>query len=163
LLWLPVLFLLVQGMTEFGLTEPSFRGCDPRYTGKLRSLRARKAVEPSNALWLLALGSSLTLQGLDARRLEGMLDGTSPRPVAVVHFGIPGPGRGMERTMPRRLRPAGTRPDIVLIEVSPAFLGPPPAAAVEFPQALTDAERAVARGYGEPAPDPDLGAALARC
>ena len=68
------------------------------------------------------LGSSRTYYGLEAERLDAPLSQQTGRPVSVVNFGFPGGGPLSELLTWRRLRRDGVRPNLVLIEVFPAFL-----------------------------------------
>jgi hypothetical protein len=88
---------------------------DPEYALKERQLRSRQAEAPDRPL-VVMLGSSRTLLGLRAGRLEG------GGGALVYNFGVIGCGPALECVYLRRLLAAGIRPDLLLVEVLPATL-----------------------------------------
>src|SRR5262245_63724297 len=90
---------------------------DPEFAAKARRLRARLAELPGRPLMLM-LGSSRTMNGFCAAMLCGHPG--DDRPVAF-NFAVPGGGPFMQRICFERLRAGGIKPDILLIELLPAF------------------------------------------
>ena len=87
---------------------------DPEFAAKLDRLQALRAGAPDRPL-VLVLGSSRTQLGLEAARLNG------GRPL-VFNFGLQGGGPMLERICLRRLRDAGVRPAILVVEIAPVML-----------------------------------------
>jgi hypothetical protein len=92
--------------------------CDPDGGTKLRLLQQCLADHPARSV-VLALGSSRTMCGLQAERLNGF-DSTS---AVVFNYGVPGAGPVRQLQFLRRILSAGIQPKFVFIEVVPAFLG----------------------------------------
>lgn len=89
---------------------------DPEYAHRERLLLDRRAESPDAPL-LLVLGSSRVQMGLDAATLGAESGGRW----LAFNFGIAGAGPSAQEMCLDRLRETGTRPDVVLIEVMPAF------------------------------------------
>lgn len=89
---------------------------DPEFTHRERLLLDRRAEAPDAPL-LLVLGSSRVQMGLDAATLGTESGGRW----LAFNFGIAGAGPAAQEMCLDRLRETGTRADVVLIEVMPAF------------------------------------------
>jgi hypothetical protein len=94
----------------------------PVYGRKLNQLQTRLAAAPANAPLVLALGSSQTFDGFDAELLEARLQSNWGRRAVVYNFGLPGAGPLTEWLVLKRLLREGIRPDVLLIEVTPALM-----------------------------------------
>jgi Protein of unknown function (DUF1574) len=90
---------------------------DPEYAAKERRLRERMAELPGRPL-VLVLGSSRTAHGLYPALITGKP--TDDKPL-VFNFSFPGCGPFLQRVCFERLRAAGIKPDMIFIEVMPAF------------------------------------------
>jgi hypothetical protein len=95
---------------------------DPNYAARLSRLRVRVNAAPARPLTVVMLGSSRTMFDLQAGTLDRPLGRELGRPVVVGNFGLTGGGPVSQLLTWRRLRRDGVRPDLVLIEVHPAFL-----------------------------------------
>jgi hypothetical protein len=122
LLWLlaslALLNLPLALAIEFRL--PELR--DPSYGYRLRCLMQRKDTAHQHAPMVIMLGSSRTAFGFRAARTQEILARQTGQPVAVFNLGIYGAGPLTELLTFQRLRVAGIRPDLLLIELTPAFL-----------------------------------------
>lgn len=137
---------------------------DPIYFDKLALLRARPAFFPGptpaadKPATLLLVGSSRTLNGVDARAASDQLSRHLGKPAEVFNFGQAGAGPVTNAVYVRRLIAEGVRPDFALIEVHPVFLAgqrpDPPEGRWLMPFRLRPAELPVVRGMGFPAADP---------
>jgi hypothetical protein len=120
LAWTLTAFAFVQlglaGAIEAWL--PQFR--DPYYGYRAGRLLRRYWTE--RPVSVLALGSSHVQNGLMPALLEPVAAQQIGRPVMVFNFGVPAAGPVVNLLNYRRLRSAGFRPDLVLIEVVPACL-----------------------------------------
>lgn len=93
---------------------------DPEYGAKLRAFRERfAATEPSRVV--VMVGSSLTIDGFSPAVIEERL-AAAGQPALVHNFGVHGGGPLTELLVTRRLLRDGVRPDLALVEVTPAFL-----------------------------------------
>lgn len=96
------------------------------FANKVRPLEKHRAFggakTPGRPTTILALGSSRTMSGLDARRLGGALTRDTGRPTVAFNFGIPAAGPITTNLYLRRLLAEDIRPDFVLVEVLPPFL-----------------------------------------
>jgi hypothetical protein len=88
---------------------------DPEYAERLAGLRQCRAEAPGRPL-VLALGSSRTAFGLDARRLSA--GGEGP-PRLVYNFGLMGGGPMLSLVTLRRLLADGVRPDLLCLDFVP--------------------------------------------
>ncbi len=118
LLWAAAGFLLIQFALSLLIEAHLPQVCDPEFATKLDFLRARMAEAPDRPL-VVALGKLRTLQGLDAGRLSNNEDS---RRCVVFNMGLGGCGPVLQRVCFHRLREAGVRPDLILVEVLPAML-----------------------------------------
>ena len=100
---------------------------DPDYACRARNLRRRLADGPPNRPALVFLGSSRTAFGIHAGRLEQSLERELKQPLVVFNFGMQGAGPLMQLLALRRMLAEGLRPDLLVVEVVPPFLGGQPA------------------------------------
>ncbi|MBN9518662.1 hypothetical protein J0H58_09115 [bacterium] len=137
---------------------------DPVYFDKFALLRTHPAFFPGPApaadrpTTLLLVGSSRTLNAVNARRAGDDLTRRLGRPVEVFNFGQAGAGPVTNAVYLRRATQAGVKPDFVLVEVHPVFLAgqrpDPPETRWLLPFRLRPDELPVVRGMGFPAADP---------
>jgi hypothetical protein len=118
LFWGLLFFAGLQIGLGLSLDQGLLRVRDPEYAAKEKQLRARRAEAPTAPL-VVMLGSSRTLLGFDARKLDD--DCPAPRPV-VFNLGLIGGGPVLEGLCLKRLLAAGLRPDLLLVEVLPPSL-----------------------------------------
>jgi hypothetical protein len=90
---------------------------DPEYAGREMLLRARLAEGHPGPL-VLFVGSSRIHLGVDCATVAS----AAGTPLQPFNFGIEAGGPFVEELCLRRLRAAGIRPDLVVLEVMPAFL-----------------------------------------
>lgn len=95
---------------------------DPDYGSRLARVREGRRTDPAHTCQVIMLGSSHTYYGLDADALGARLSRELGRPASVVNFGFSAGGPLTELLTWRRLRQDGVRPDLLLIEVTPAFM-----------------------------------------
>ena len=99
---------------------------DPLYFDKVALFRKHPAFfaapSPDKPTTLLFVGSSRTLNAIDARAANGYLTQQLGRPVETFNFGQAGAGPITNAVYIRRLKQDGVKPDFVLIEVHPVFL-----------------------------------------
>jgi hypothetical protein len=95
---------------------------DPGYGERLERLQGRVNAVGTSACDVVVLGSSRIHEGLRAKALDAPLSDALGRPVVVTNFGMAGAGPLSELVNWQRLREDGVRPDVVVIEVVPAFL-----------------------------------------
>lgn len=76
---------------------------------------------------IVQLGSSMTMFGLDARRVEDRLAADLSRPVVVHNLGVPGLGPVGARLYFERMLAEGIRPDLLILDVVPNLVCPHPA------------------------------------
>jgi hypothetical protein len=136
---------------------------DPVYFDKFALLRTHPAFFPATApadrpATVLGVGSSRTLNAVNAGRATRDLTARLGRPVEVFNFGQAGAGPVTNAVYLRRAAQAGARPDFVLVEVHPTFLAGQnpvePEARWLLPFRLRPDELPVVRGMGFPAADP---------
>jgi hypothetical protein len=122
LLWGLGGFLTLQLLLILGIEHraPDLR--DLPYAQKIKRLRHRTEDGPTRPLTVVMLGSSRTVFGVKAGRLEKPLEEATGRPVVAFNFGMYGSGPVMNLVTLRRLLADGVRPDLVLIEVLPPLL-----------------------------------------
>ena len=120
---------LLCGVVAFALSQialfVAYRAGPPRlrgdFGGRVLQLQRRLGARPAPRL-VLMLGSSRTQFGLRAEELEGQLGREAGGPAVVANFGIAGAGPVTQLLTWNRLRREGIRPDLLLVEVLPAFL-----------------------------------------
>lgn len=135
---------------------------DPIYFDKLKLLRNHPALfqqaTPGKPTTVLFVGSSRTLNAIDAGAASGQLTRQLGRPVETFNFGQAGAGPVTNAVYVRRLRQEGVKPNFVLIEVHPVFLAgqrpDPPETRWLLPIRLRPAELPVVREMGFPAATP---------
>src|SRR5262249_5810031 len=121
LLWGAAVFALVQVALAVAIESryPHLR--DPYYGYKEERFLPRLAAMPVQPRTVVMLGSSRTSNGLCGQEVERLLAGPDGKPV-VFNFGLPGSGPLTHLLTFRRLLARGVTPDLLLIEVMPAFL-----------------------------------------
>jgi hypothetical protein len=92
---------------------------DPQWAARQSRLKRCRAEHPDARL-VVMLGSSRTELALRGGLLA---DGPGNAPAIVFNLGVPASGPMMELVGLRRLLKAGIRPDLLLIEIMPTFLG----------------------------------------
>jgi hypothetical protein len=121
LLWGAAAFLLGQLALALAIEWRFSELRDPPYGYKERRLlRCLAAAAPSPRL-VVMVGSSRTLNALDAEEAERALAGPDGTPL-VFNFGIAGTGPVTQLLTLRRLLARGVRPDLLLVEVMPLLL-----------------------------------------
>jgi hypothetical protein len=129
---------------------------DPIYFDKLELMRARPGfahADPSGArpLRVVFLGSSRSVDGIDAGAIGTDLAHRLGRPVEAFNFAHPGAGPVMNAVYLRRLLNDGVKPDAVVIEIHPALLAAhtqPPEAAWFATIRLRPEELSLVRRFG---------------
>jgi hypothetical protein len=96
---------------------------DPEFGQKLAYLEARLEEQPDRPL-LLMFGSSRTLQGFQADRLNGLALGGDQRLLAF-NFGLTGAGPLKVWPCLRQILDRGVRPAMILVEILPPLLNEP--------------------------------------
>jgi hypothetical protein len=135
---------------------------DPIYHDKLALLRARpgfasRATSSDHPLTLIFLGSSRSLEAIDAGSVGPALTRRLGRPVEAFNFAHAGVGPVMSAVYLRRLLRARVNLDVVVIEVHPALLAartPPPEAVWFTALRLFPEEVPLVRGLGLPVTAP---------
>src|SRR5579863_4716228 len=117
--------LIALGSIHLGLTALVGWGPaefhDPLYGEKLQRLRGRMARAEEGTELVLVLGSSRALTGLNAELLQRRLAETGHRPAVIYNFAVPGGGPVTELLLLHRLLEDGVRPDLLVLEMWPAF------------------------------------------
>jgi hypothetical protein len=98
---------------------------DPDYGGRFARLPGGLKAEADRPLTVVVLGSSHVYYGLQAEALQASLSQQLGRPVTVVNFGFAGAGGVSQLLMWNRMRRAGVRPDLVVVEAWPKALEEP--------------------------------------
>jgi hypothetical protein len=144
LLWAGVVFAVAQLGMASSVDGILPRLHDPNYLFKVAQLRQRLGPagdagarggegRAGRPLCIVMLGSSRTAFGLKAQLLEQQLRHAWGRPVVVYNFGVAAVGPLREYIYFKRLLAEGIRPDLVLVEVHPAFLAGPAQCSMELP------------------------------
>src|SRR5689334_6164241 len=107
------LFVLNAGLAAFVQLRPGFR--DPLCAAKVKALAARfnSAPEPTR---VVVLGSSRTAAAVEPRAMEAAVAAGTGRPCLAFNMGLQGDGPISQLVHYRRLREAGVRPDVVVVE-----------------------------------------------
>lgn len=135
---------------------------DPIYFDKLVKLRQHPAFFPAassnHPATVLFIGSSRTLNAVDARSAQVKLSQSLGRPIEAFNFGQAGAGPVTNAIYLRRLLKEGVKPDFAVIEVHPTFLAgqrpDPPETRWLLPIRLRPEEMPVVRAMGFPAKPP---------
>ena len=127
---------------------------DPQFTAKSNSLAKRVAKASAGTPLVLMLGSSRTVWGFKGKPVEDSVRQSLDQQVIAYEFGMSGRGPTMSWVTLQRLRNMRIRPDIVLLEIHPAFLTR--SFGLERPRYL-ETERAALASFGFPEPEPDAG------
>jgi hypothetical protein len=95
---------------------------DTTYSYRTAHLRARLREHSEKPFTVVMLGSSRVMNGFKGGDLEPALSRQLRRPALVYNFGVPGGGTMYSYCCLKRLVAEGDRPDLVLLEVVPAYL-----------------------------------------
>lgn len=121
ILWGLLAFATIQVALEAAVErQPKWR--DPAYAEKLLKLQRRLPAAPDNTPVVVVLGSSRTQNDIDASHLEEELAARCGRRVSAFNFGLKAAGPLNELIVLRRLLADKVRPDLLVVEVMPAFL-----------------------------------------
>lgn len=120
-LWSFGLFLAAQIATSIVIDNWAVNHVDGIYGQKARLLQRRLQSDGRDSLLVLALGSSRTMWGLETARLERQLESKLHRPVIAFNFANLGNGPMAQWIILRRTIEQGAEPDLVIVEVTPAF------------------------------------------
>jgi len=154
---LVTLFILNVGLAGFVYYRPGFR--DPLFDAKVKALVTRFATneEPTR---VVVLGSSRTAAAVEPRALEEAIAAETGRPCVAFNMGLQGDGPVCQLVHFRRVREAGVRPDVAIIELLPSAFAwyrdderaenRPYDATVLRPDRLTRAELDAVCTYGFP-------------
>ena len=158
------LVIAIQVGTGLAIQTEQLPLRDPIYFDKLDLLRKHAAFFPGSQasqerpVTLLLIGSSRTLNAINARAASGYLTPSLGTPVEVFNFGQAGAGPVTNAVYVRRLMQDGVKPDFALIEVHPVFLAgqrpDPPEARWLLPFRLRPDELPVVRAMGFPVETP---------
>jgi hypothetical protein len=117
---------------------------DPDFSSRVAALKDAGAGEAVRPWRVTLLGTSRTQWGIRPRLLERQLSASLGHPVSVCSLGRPGGGVLRSLLDLYRLRRRGVRPDLLVVEVLPAFLADEPShdelSDVVLPTALLDWE-----------------------
>ena len=134
---------------------------DPIYFDKFAQLKHHPAFfagSENRPATVLFIGSSRTLNAVDARAAGTQLTQALGQPVEAFNFGQAGAGPITNAIYLRRLVKAGVKPDFAIIEIHPTFLAgqrpDPPETRWLLPIRLRPDELPVVRAMGFPAADP---------
>ena len=95
---------------------------DPKFGSRLASVQEGRAADPADTRTVVMVGSLRTYYGLHSGLLSAALTEELHNPVSVVNAGYFGGGPLTELLFWQRLCREGFRPDLLLIEVMPAYL-----------------------------------------
>lgn len=137
---------------------------DPIYFDKLAIFRTHPSfhepLPPRKPTTLLFIGSSRTLNAVNAGVAGPQLSAQLGRPVEAFNFGQAGAGPITNAIYIRRLIHDGVKPDFAVIEVHPVFLAgqrsDPPETRWLLPIRLRRDELPIVRGLGFPAAEPPV-------
>ena len=101
--------------------RPEFR--DPAFEIKARRLQQALARSARPPVTVVAVGSSITGDGFQAKLLENLLAGNLHRPTLFFNMNSMGSGPLTDLIWVRRLLDRGIRPNLVVIELAPIFFG----------------------------------------
>jgi hypothetical protein len=136
---------------------------DPIYFDKLVILHRHPAFFTTGSdrpTTVLFIGSSRTLNAIDARAAARQLSEAFGRPMASFNFGQAGAGPVTNAVYLRRLVKEGAKPDFAVIEIHPTFLAgnrlDPPETRWLLPLRLRPEELPIVRAMGFPAAEPAI-------
>jgi hypothetical protein len=136
---------------------------DPIYFDKLALLKQHPAFfapPGERSATVLFVGSSRTLNAVDARAASMQLTESLGEPVHAFNFGQAGAGPITNAVYLRRLVKEGVKPDFAVIEIHPTFLAgqrpEPPETKWLLPIRLRPEELPVVRAMGFPAEEPPV-------
>jgi hypothetical protein len=111
------LFVLNAGLAAFVHYRPGFR--DPLFDAKVKALVTcfETNEEPTR---IVVLGSSRTAAAIEPRALEEAIAAETGRPAVAFNMGLQGDGPVCQLVHFRRVREAGVRPDVAVIELLPS-------------------------------------------
>ena len=111
------LFVLNATLAVFVHERPGFR--DPLFDAKLTALVVRFASneEPTR---VAILGSSRTAAAVEPEALEATVSAETGRPCVAFNMGLQGDGPICQLVHFRRVRAAGVKPDVVVVELLPS-------------------------------------------
>ncbi len=121
-----VVAAVVQLATAWAICTDRMPLRDPMYLDKLALMRARPAFAPGappGEYRLVFIGSSRSLDGINAGAVGPDLTQRLGRPVAAFNFAHAGAGPVLNAIYLRRLLADGVTPDAVVIEVHPGLIG----------------------------------------
>lgn len=157
---LVTLAVLNAALAAFVQLRPGFR--DPLFDAKVRALAARFTTD-ERASRVVLFGSSRTAAAVAPKALEAAVAAETGRPCVAFNMGVQGNGPVSQLVHYRRMRAAGVKPDVVVLELLPAafarYADPdrreerPYDATILRPDRLSRAELDMVCRYGFPAPD----------
>lgn len=123
LLTAALVFVLSQAALGWALWHGRQDWRDPAFEARLRILEQETRAKGEKSRIVLAIGSSLTLSGVEARRLEAELETRTGQRWSACNLGHPGATPFTQLLFIRRLLERGIKPDLVLLEFFPPHLG----------------------------------------
>lgn len=123
--WAAVLTLagLNAGLVLWVWAHPEVR--DPLYFPREDLLAGRYTRPTANRVTVVALGSSRTANAFHPPTVEAEVTAATGRPCLAFNMAMPGSGPLTELLHLRRLLARGIRPDVVLVEITPAMCAVP--------------------------------------
>jgi hypothetical protein len=122
LLGAAVAFALTQAVLAVAIDDWLPILGDTVYVFRRQRLERRLGSALDRPTTVVMLGSSRTMFGFDAPRVQAQLAAQLPAPPVVHNFGVPGAGPINHRLHLERLLADGIHPDLVLVEVTPQLL-----------------------------------------
>ncbi|HEX3150580.1 MAG TPA: hypothetical protein VHR66_21060 [Gemmataceae bacterium] len=158
--WVATLLVLNVCFGVFVHYRPGFR--DPLFDAKVKALGARFAAS-GEPIKVVVLGSSRTAAAVEPKSLEAAVAAETGRPCVAFNMGVQGNGPVSQLVHYRRIRDAGIKPDVVVVELLPSafawFLDPkrhenrPYDATILRPDRLSRDELDTVCAYGFPLPE----------
>jgi hypothetical protein len=121
ILWSFGLFLFSQIATSVAIDHWILNDVDGLFGEKAKLLEKRLSEDEKDSLLVIALGSSRTMWGWEAAPVERQLESALGRPVIAFNYGNLGNGPLAQWVVLRRLIEREITPDLVLLEITPAF------------------------------------------
>ena len=119
------LLVLNVGFAAYVQYRPGFR--DPLFDAKVKALVVRFAAS-GEPIQVVVLGSSRTAAAVEPKALEAAVSAETGRPCVAFNMGVQGNGPVSQLVHYRRLRDAGVKPHVVVVELLPSafawFLDP---------------------------------------